>query len=238
MAGWLLEDWPERFVEVCRRERVMATTLMDDMEPPPFWYWRVIAERLRVVYARWRDPAKPRGAQTSYAQTGPRGPNAFLAAQEKRILFVRAHPELWRWHAALAKALKAAGLYRPSTHWTNIQRHCPKLVALARQPSEGRRPEHLASRAPGTPGDRQRRRSLPRRERRIRFVRAHRELWPQLRALADALQAAGLYSPAVSNYNIRQRCPALIALARERDAAAQAGKSARKATCPPVPADG
>jgi hypothetical protein len=136
MAGWLLDDWPERFVKVCRQGRAAATTVLRNMDRPPFWLWSVIAEHLRLLYTPWRNPAKPRSEQTSYQDLFQRRTSKRLAAQEQRILFVRAHPELWRSPAALAKALKAAGLYSKKTWCVRIQKHCPILIALARNPNE------------------------------------------------------------------------------------------------------
>lgn len=136
MAGWLLEDWPRRFVDLCRRERVWATTLLADMEAPPFWFERVVNEELRTLHTRWRDPARPKAKQPSYRVLTLRRTSRRLAAQERRIEFTRAHPELWAEPLVLARSMRSAGLYSSATHPTAIAKHCPKLVALAKNPNE------------------------------------------------------------------------------------------------------
>lgn len=136
MTGWLLEGWPERLVDLCSRERVRATTLLADMDPPPFWYERVVSEHLGTRPPCWRDPTRSKRQQVSYRVLTLRRTSRRLAAQERRIEFTRAHPELWDKPTELAKAMHAAGLYAPATHHSAIARHCPKLVALAKNPNE------------------------------------------------------------------------------------------------------
>jgi len=46
MACYLLEEWPDRFVAVCKATRAWSATLLRDLEPAPFWYWSVIHEHL------------------------------------------------------------------------------------------------------------------------------------------------------------------------------------------------
>lgn len=67
-AVWLLEEWPERMISICRRQRVWESTLLHDIEHAPFWYWdvvmrelyrpdRIVAEeeiRAAIVYMRGR----------------------------------------------------------------------------------------------------------------------------------------------------------------------------------------
>jgi hypothetical protein len=45
-AVWLLEEWPERFVEVCSKQKLLSSAMLRDMNPAPFWYWKVVIERL------------------------------------------------------------------------------------------------------------------------------------------------------------------------------------------------
>jgi hypothetical protein len=45
-AVWLLENWPERFVEVCSKQKLLSSAMLRDMKPAPFWYWQVVIERL------------------------------------------------------------------------------------------------------------------------------------------------------------------------------------------------
>ena len=53
-------------------------------------------------------------------------------AREKRVAFVLENPELWEDERALAKALKAAGLYSRRTDIRDVIRSCPALIEEAR----------------------------------------------------------------------------------------------------------
>jgi hypothetical protein len=46
IARYMLEDWPERFVEFCRANRVWSSTLLRDLDDVPYWYWRVVTKHL------------------------------------------------------------------------------------------------------------------------------------------------------------------------------------------------
>lgn len=51
MARHLLEEWPHRFVRLCRENKVWSSVLLRDLEPVPWFYWGVIYEHLyRVSY--------------------------------------------------------------------------------------------------------------------------------------------------------------------------------------------
>lgn len=41
-AVWLLDEWPERFVDVCRRQNILSSPLLHDLVDAPFWYWDVV----------------------------------------------------------------------------------------------------------------------------------------------------------------------------------------------------
>lgn len=45
-AVWLLDEWPERLFSVCNRQKLYSAALLRDMSSVPFWFWRVVAERL------------------------------------------------------------------------------------------------------------------------------------------------------------------------------------------------
>lgn len=53
------------------------------------------------------------------------------AAHEKRVAFVREHPELWNDEEALAQALRHSGLYSPKTNRWSIQWACRTLIEKA-----------------------------------------------------------------------------------------------------------
>jgi len=46
-ALWLLDKWPERFIEVCCQEKVFSSELLRDLKQAPFWYWEVV---VRLLY--------------------------------------------------------------------------------------------------------------------------------------------------------------------------------------------
>lgn len=46
VARYMLEDWPERFVEFCEANRVWSSTLLRDIRDVPYWYWRVVTKHL------------------------------------------------------------------------------------------------------------------------------------------------------------------------------------------------
>lgn len=45
-AVWLLDDWPERFIDVCARQRILSSGLLKDLKVAPFWYWKVVVANL------------------------------------------------------------------------------------------------------------------------------------------------------------------------------------------------
>ncbi len=50
MALWLLQDWPERFIETCQAARMWQSWLING-EPAPWWFERVVKDRLdRSIY--------------------------------------------------------------------------------------------------------------------------------------------------------------------------------------------
>jgi hypothetical protein len=53
-------------------------------------------------------------------------------AHEKRVAFVREHPELWNDEEALTEALRDAGLYSPKTGRRSIRYACRTLIEEAR----------------------------------------------------------------------------------------------------------
>lgn len=45
-AVWLLNEWPQRFISICKRLRLFSSALLRDFEPAPFWYWKIVMEAL------------------------------------------------------------------------------------------------------------------------------------------------------------------------------------------------
>lgn len=51
MALYLLTEWPWRFIHLCKTYRVWSAALLRELNPAPFWYWRVIHDHLyRIPY--------------------------------------------------------------------------------------------------------------------------------------------------------------------------------------------
>lgn len=46
MAGWLMREWPERFIWFCKKHNILSSMLLRDMDQPPYWYWKVVIENL------------------------------------------------------------------------------------------------------------------------------------------------------------------------------------------------
>lgn len=46
IAGWLLSEWPDRFIWFCRKRNLLSSLLLRDMARPPYWYWIVVTESL------------------------------------------------------------------------------------------------------------------------------------------------------------------------------------------------
>ena len=133
MAAWLLEEWPHRFVSVCRGARIYSSVLLRDMADPPFWYWKVVREHLFVVYTPWRDRfEKTPNSYATLARTAAE-PSARVVAERKRIEFVRQHRHLWRRRRSLAQALSAAGHYSRKVHFSQVMKACPRFVAICQK---------------------------------------------------------------------------------------------------------
>jgi hypothetical protein len=48
----LMSEWPERFVEACRRQGAWSSAVLRDMESPPFAFWQPVMQDLyRPSYA-------------------------------------------------------------------------------------------------------------------------------------------------------------------------------------------
>ena len=45
-AQWLLADWPTRFIQLAKRNRVSSTPMLSDMTEIPFWYHSIVWEHL------------------------------------------------------------------------------------------------------------------------------------------------------------------------------------------------
>ena len=46
LARCLLEEWPERFIEICLDNKIWSSVLLKDFHSPPFWFWSVVHDHL------------------------------------------------------------------------------------------------------------------------------------------------------------------------------------------------
>jgi len=111
MAGWLVDDWPGRFVRLCREAGLTSSTFDKIKIENPYWFAKTLREDLAVDYSQRRqlDPKKKSEWQRAkrFQKRGSPRYRAFLP----RMRFVREHPELWSDSFQLGVALANAGLY-------------------------------------------------------------------------------------------------------------------------------
>ncbi len=138
VAGWLLESWPTRFVEVIREAGVPLKDLVDGgRNDLPFWYLDVVRQHFCVAHAPWRAPGTPLAEKKgSYKLLANRKTSGRLSERERRLDFIREHPDLAGNLKALAKAMRKAGLYSERTQVATITQSLPSLVGAATRRDE------------------------------------------------------------------------------------------------------
>jgi len=133
MVAWLMEDWPHRFTHACREASLSGTRLTLELQrEAPYWYWKATGENLGSKRARWRRTVLPDGLNLSYADISHRLKSRKLQAQERRIRFVRDHPELWEDSLRLVNAMRDAGLYSPRSSPSVLVPYSSVLISLAK----------------------------------------------------------------------------------------------------------
>jgi hypothetical protein len=133
MAAWVTEDWPNHFTHACQDASLSGTRLTLELQrKAPYWYWKATGENLGSKRGRWRRAALPEGLNLSYASISHRLNSKKLQAQERRIRFVRDHPELWEDPLRLTGAMRCVGLYSPQSSLALLVPYCPVLIALAK----------------------------------------------------------------------------------------------------------
>ncbi|MGI4737222.1 MAG: hypothetical protein ACRYG7_18805 [Janthinobacterium lividum] len=60
-AGWLLAEWPHRFITLGKACNLTSTPLLQDMRPAPFWYESVVMENFYVSNINRRFDKVPSG---------------------------------------------------------------------------------------------------------------------------------------------------------------------------------
>ncbi len=46
ITGWLLDDWPGRFIATCNSAKIWSSILLKDMSDIPYWYYRTVTDNL------------------------------------------------------------------------------------------------------------------------------------------------------------------------------------------------
>lgn len=139
VAAWLLEEWPQRFVSVCREAKVWSNHLKQDRrDRTPFWLAKVVESDLKIQHAAWRDPAQKgqKRAVDSYTRLGKRVMSSRLADRARKIHFIREHPGLVSDLRTLALEMRSAGLYSLGSEPNSIMALLPKLIADAQAPGD------------------------------------------------------------------------------------------------------
>ncbi|MDP2875492.1 MAG: TniQ family protein [Holophaga sp.] len=139
LAAWLLDEWPHRFVSVCREAKVWSNHIKQDrLDRTPFWLANVVESDLKIQHATWRDPAQKgqKRAVDSYTRLGRRVMSPRLADRARKIHFIREHSELVMDLRALALAMRSAGLYSMGSEPNSIMALLPKMIAAAQAPED------------------------------------------------------------------------------------------------------
>ncbi len=132
LLGWILEDWPHRLIRACKSAHLRhARLLMDSTQPAPFWLWSVVQEHLSMKYQRWRNEILPPGLTISYRELGERLTNEGSLLRERRIRFIREHPELCDDLLCLIRRMKAEGLYSPHSETSILLKHIEPVITRA-----------------------------------------------------------------------------------------------------------
>ncbi|MBI3130327.1 MAG: TniQ family protein [Acidobacteria bacterium] len=137
-TAWLMEEWPIRFIRVCKQARVWSNCIHQDRRgETPYWLAKVADGELKVEYAQWRDPAtgKQKRSVDSYARLAKRVQSARLGDLARKIEFIRRNSNLTSDLDALALAMRDAGFYSAGTQRSNILPGLPKLVSMANDPA-------------------------------------------------------------------------------------------------------
>ena len=139
LTAWLLDEWPHRFVSVCREAKVWSNHIKQDrLDRTPFWLAKVVESDLKIQHAAWRDPIEKRQkrAVDSYTRLGRLVLSPRLADRARKIHFIREHPELGTDLRALALAMRGAGLYSLGSEPNSIMALLPKMIAAAQAPED------------------------------------------------------------------------------------------------------
>lgn len=149
VAGWILDGWPDRFIDLVREADFPLKVLLDDSKAGlPYWYESPVRQELSAAHAPWRpDGISQADKEGSYNRLGHRALSVRLAARERRLEFIRAHPDLVQQPKDLAKAMKKAGLYSSKTQIDTITKSIGGLIDKANVQNEWWR----VARISGTP---------------------------------------------------------------------------------------
>jgi hypothetical protein len=137
VAGWLLGDWPSRFIGVCQEAGLSASDTVQNCNASlPFWYVDPLRAALGKAHVGWRDPSLPKKKQYSQKVLAERKYSQRLADREERLGFIREHMALTENPAELAKQMRDVGLYSQGGNLWCIKKSLKKLIPAAQASNE------------------------------------------------------------------------------------------------------
>jgi len=129
MLQWILEDWPEKYIRICKWASLRFARLSQDSSREyPYWLWSVNREHLSMKHQTWRKALLPSGLTISYKDLGERVTRQSSILWEKRRQFIRDHPELHFDQRRLLKEMGDAGLYSPNSEPSTLLKHIDSVI--------------------------------------------------------------------------------------------------------------
>jgi hypothetical protein len=65
LAHWLLEQWPDRLIMMCRKQGIVSHDLLPYFNHPPFWFWEKISYGLSPGFNEKKIPSKQQDEYTT-----------------------------------------------------------------------------------------------------------------------------------------------------------------------------
>jgi phage FluMu protein Com len=110
MVHWLLEEWPDRFIEAVHGCGFEGSFLLEDhIRELPYWYAYGAREALVCLRRRWHWSPPPQIAWQSKQLTRF---HRLSCNTKERLQFVQQHPEHWNDIPLLGAQMQQAGLFQ------------------------------------------------------------------------------------------------------------------------------
>lgn len=65
-AMWLLDDWPDRFINTTKASKIWSSALLKDFTNVPYWFWKEIKLNNYIVFSEWKNQLKDYPKHSSY----------------------------------------------------------------------------------------------------------------------------------------------------------------------------